>query len=319
MTKREPVDLSQVQTYPFRERKSKVTRIDFAHPLPRDADLAPLWKALPSILAGRRLRALAMDLVRAREASRAVLAMIGGHVVKCGVSPHVLSLAEDGFITHLALNGATAIHDFEIARWGATSEEVAETLPDGKFGLVEETGREMNEAVARGWQAGWGMGESLGRYLEEIEAEHREVSLLAGGRRLGLPVTVHVVVGGEITHQHPACDGAAVGATSHLDFRILASSIAGLGDAGVVINFGSAVVLPEVFVKALSVARNLGHEIRRFSAADFDMIRHYRPTVNVLERPNEGEGPAYAFTGHHEIMLPLLVAAVRAAAEGREF
>ncbi|MGH7545433.1 MAG: hypothetical protein ACREKI_04545, partial [Gemmatimonadota bacterium] len=242
--------------------------------------------------------------------------LLGGHVVKTGCAPLLIDLLRRGFVSHLAMNGATVIHDYEIARFGATSEDVAENLADATFGLAEETGREMNEAVKRGAREGWGMGESLAVALAEGKVEHRAVSLLVAAYEAGVPVTVHAAIGAEIIHQHPACDGAAIGGTSHRDFRILTASLAGLGDGGTVLNIGSAVVLPEVFLKALTVARNLGGDIRGFTAADFDMIRHYRPQVNVIGRPVLQGGTGLHITGHHEILLPLLYRALRAREGG---
>jgi hypothetical protein len=238
--------------------------------------------------------------------------MIGGHVVKTGLSPLLIDLCSRGVITHVAMNGSAAIHDYELARFGATSENVAAGLRDGTFGMAEETGRAMNEAFTTGMKNGWGMGEALGRALEEQPVvAHPELSLLLAGRRLGVSMSVHAAIGAEIIHQHPAANGAAIGDTSHRDFRRLASALDGLDEGGVVLNIGSAVVMPEVFLKALTVARNL-HDGRpkRFVTCDFDMLRHYRPRVNVVERPTQDGGRGYEITGHHEIMVPLLVWAI---------
>ncbi|MEJ7812782.1 MAG: hypothetical protein WKG32_20375 [Gemmatimonadaceae bacterium] len=233
--------------------------------------------------------------------------MIGGHVVKTGLAPVLLDLVRRGAITRIAMNGSAAIHDYEMARWGGTSEDVAAGLRDGSFGMAEETGREMNGAFRRGMDAGWGMGEALARALDAGECEYPELSLLLGAYRAGAPCTVHAAIGAEIVHQHPAADGAAIGDTSHRDFRRLAASLPALHDGGVVLNVGSAVVMPEVFVKALTVARNLGAgRPTGFTSCDLDMIRHYRPRVNVVQRPTAGGGEGYEITGHHEIMIPLL-------------
>jgi hypothetical protein len=215
------------------------------------------------------------------------------------------------------MNGSAAIHDYEMARFGATSEDVARGLRDGTFGMAEETGRGMNEAVSAGLKSGWGMGEALGRALEATHTlAHPELSLLLAGRRLGIPVTVHAAIGAEIIHQHPATDAAAIGETSHRDFRRLAAALADLDDGGVVLNIGSAVIMPEVFLKALTVCRNLnGGRPTGFVTADFDMQRHYRPHVNVVDRPTRDGGRGYEFTGHHELMVPLLVWAVLSALE----
>ena len=238
--------------------------------------------------------------------------MVGGHVVKTGLNPLLLELMRRGVVTHLAMNGSGAIHDYEVTRWGGTSEDVAAGLRDGTFGMAEETGRGMNEALVRGMREQWGMGEAIARALEETPAlAHPELSLLLGARELGVPLTVHAALGAEIIHQHPAANGAAIGDTSHRDFRRLAASLPALHDGGVVINLGSAVVLPEVFLKALTIARNLGGgKPTGFVACDMDMQRHYRPRMNVVQRPTLGTGTGYEITGHHEIMLPLLTWAV---------
>jgi hypothetical protein len=238
-----------------------------------------------------------------------VVLLIGGHVIKVGLGPLLRRLMSRGVVTHLALNGAAAIHDFELAAYGGTSEDVERGLADGSFGMAEETGTEMNAAVAAAAGASQGMGEGLARALAaRAELPGREVSVLVGAHELDIPVTVHAAIGAEIVHQHPSADGAAIGATSHRDFRRLAGSLPRLHHGGVVLNLGSAVVLPEVFLKALTVARNLDQgRPTHFLAADFDMQRHYRPRVNVVQRPTRGGGTGYLLTGHHELLLPLLV------------
>ncbi|MFN2433424.1 MAG: hypothetical protein ABR599_11540 [Gemmatimonadota bacterium] len=307
------VDLSRVRTVPFHRRRNLVRLSDVARILEPPPDLRPLLGSLPNLLAASELREVARAFAGAARGGGAVV-MAGGHVVKAGCAPYLVDLIGRGAITHLALNGAAAIHDFELARFGETSEDVAENLADGSFGMSEETGREFNGALAAA--RGRGAGEALGWALEEGGAPHRDASLLAACVRRGVPVSVHVAVGAEITHQHPTCDGAAVGATTHRDFRVLAHSLTRLGPGGIVLNLGSAVVLPEVFVKALSVARNLGHEARGFTAVDFDMIRHYRPAMNVIGRPVLGGGRGVHLTGHHEILIPLLYYAVRSLLDG---
>ena len=238
--------------------------------------------------------------------------MLGGHVVKTGLAPILVDLMRRGVITHLAMNGSAAIHDYEIARFGGTSEDVAAGLRDGTFGMAEETGRQLNEAFIAGMKAGQGMGEAVGRALEaQAEAPaglvHPELSVLLNAWRLGVPATVHAALGAEIIHQHPAASGAAIGDTSHRDFRRLAGALPRLEDGGVVLNLGSAVIMPEVFLKALTIARNL-HDGRPqgFVTCDLDMQRHYRPRMNVVQRPTLAGGAGYEITGHHEIMVPLL-------------
>jgi hypothetical protein len=238
--------------------------------------------------------------------------MLGGHVVKTGLAPLLIDLMRRGVITHLAMNGSAAIHDYEVARFGATSEDVAAGLRDGTFGMADETGREMNDAFVRGMQNGEGMGESLGRALDaESKLSNPELSLLLNAHQLGVPATVHAALGAEIIHQHPAANGAAIGDTSHRDFRRLAASLSRIDDGGVVLNLGSAVIMPEVFLKALTIARNLdAGKPKNFVTVDLDMQRHYRPRMNVVQRPTLEGGKGYEITGHHEIMVPLLVWAV---------
>ncbi|MDQ4079798.1 MAG: hypothetical protein M3125_03495 [Gemmatimonadota bacterium] len=268
-------------------------------------------RSLPDVLAARDFRRVVHALASAT-GKRAVIAMAGGHVVKTGIAPVLLELMEQGVITHLALNGSAAIHDYEIARWGGTSEDVAAGLRDGTFGMADETGSEMNAAFVAGASAGWGMGEALARTLScRSDLAHPELSILVGAQRLGVPVTVHAAIGAEIIHQHPSANGAAIGETSHRDFRRLAAAMPALQDGGVVLNLGSAVILPEVFLKALTIARNLSRgRPTHFTTCDFDMLRHYRPRVNVVQRPTLEGGAGYEITGHHEIMVPLLAWAV---------
>lgn len=264
-------------------------------------------RSLPDVLVARDFLRVARAVAAAARAGRAVVAMIGGHVVKTGTGRLLIELMRRRVITHLAMNGSAAIHDYEIARWGGTSEDVAAGLADGTFGMAEETGREMNEAITRGMHAALGMGEALADALAASPLAHPELSLLVAARGLGVPVTVHAALGAEIIHQHPAADGAAIGDTSHRDFRRLAHALPALHDGGVVLNLGSAVILPEVFLKALTVARNLhdGHPTG-FTTCDLDMIRHYRPRMNVVQRPVLAGGQGFEITGHHELMVPLL-------------
>jgi hypothetical protein len=267
-------------------------------------------EGLPRVLAAADLLKLVDRITDAIERKRGFVVLYGGHVVKCGLTPVLADLAERGWITALATNGAGSIHDVELALVGRTSEDVEKGLADGTFGMAEETGRLINEWVTAGVADGLGYGESLARGLDRLAPPHVERSLIRRADRAGVPITVHVAVGTDITHQHPACDAAAVGAASHTDFRILAEAVRALHDGGVVLNLGSAVVLPEVFLKALTVARNLHPPVEGFTAADFDMIRHYRPTQNVVRRPTRSGGEGLTFTGHHELMIPLLAAAL---------
>jgi hypothetical protein len=310
---------------PIGRRPNKVRAEEFARPpVAGDAaamsggrSFAAFLDSLPDILVARDFRRIVAAIVAAHHAHRSVVFMLGGHVVKTGLTPLLIDLMERHVITHVAVNGSTAIHDYEMARFGATSEDVAAGLRDGTFGMAEETGRGMNDAITAGHANGYGMGEALGRALERESAlAHPELSLLIAGRRLGIPITVHAAIGAEIIHQHPAASGAAIGETSHRDFRRLSASLDGLDGGGVVVNVGSAVIMPEVFLKALTVARNL-HAGRPtgFQTCDLDMQRQYRPRVNVVERPTQNGGVGYEITGHHEIMLPLLAWAIVDALE----
>lgn len=305
-----PVNLDDVKTYPIRDRINKVSVRDFAAPLSSDTGIREFLSCLPKILKAADLLELADLIAAAYRRQKRIIVMAGGHVVKCGLSRILINLMERGIITSLVCNGATSIHDFEIALIGETSEDVGRYLQSGEFGMVEETGRYMNEAFNDAAAKGIGMGEGLGRKLIELDAQFQDTSLLAAACRLGIPVTVHVAIGTDIIHQHPLANGAAIGETSFTDFRILTAVVAELGDGGVILNLGSAVILPEVFLKALTIARNLGHQVTHFTTADFDMIQQYRPLENVVKRPTIIGGKGFTFTGHHEIMIPLLAGAI---------
>jgi hypothetical protein len=315
LTSRFPAaDLAAVTPLPFSQRRNKVSIAQFGEVLERPPAIEPLIGALPDILAAADLRAVVDAWAEAVRERRSIVVMCGGHVVKTGCSPFLADALDRGWITHLAFNGATAIHDFEIACFGETSEDVAENLADGTFGLADETGAWMADAVARGDAEELGCGEALGRWLAERDppVPHARESLLARAWLRGVPVSVHVAIGAEITHHHPRFDGAALGAASHRDFRILAASLRELHGGGLVANLGSAVVLPEVFVKALNVARHLWPPLKDFTAVNVDMTRHYRPEMNVVGRPVLAGGRGYHLTGHHEILIPILYYALRA-------
>ena len=307
-----PLDLGALKTVPLAARGGKVRVEDFATAYPKGAGLRGWVKSLPRILAGENFRMLAGALERARAADKPIIWGLGGHVIKCGLGPVLLDLMRRGFATAFAMNGAAAIHDFEIALAGATSEDVEAVLPDGRFGMAEETGREMNRAIAAGAAEGLGLGEALGRRLEEIaDPRFASVSLLLGAYRASVPVTVHVALGTDTPHMHPAAEPAAIGRATHHDFRLLAALVAQLDGGGVYLNAGSAVVLPEVFLKAVSAVRNLGCRLEDFTTANLDFLQHYRPRVNVVERPHaRGGGRGIALTGHHELLIPLLAAAL---------
>jgi hypothetical protein len=302
-------DLRRLKTIPVAGRQNKVDPSLLASPPGDDRSFAAFLAALPDVLAARDLRAVIAGVADAARAGRGVVLLVGGHVIKTGLGPLLRSLMARRVVTHLALNGAAAIHDFELAAYGGTSEDVESGLADGSFGMAEETGAEMNAAVIAAADESQGMGEGLARALAARPGlPGRGVSVLVAAHELDIPVTVHTAIGAEIVHQHPGADGAAIGATSHRDFRRLAGSLPSLHQGGVVLNLGSAVVLPEVFLKALTVARNLEEgRPTHFLAADFDMQRHYRPRLNVVQRPTRAGGAGYLLTGHHEILLPLLV------------
>jgi hypothetical protein len=305
-----PLDLSKLETYPLASRKSKVSAQQIGKPAEPGMSFREFWNRLPDVLAGRDLRELVSRMKRARENDRAILWGLGAHVIKVGLSPLLIDLMERGYVQGLALNGAGIIHDFEMALVGETSEEVAEGLGAGKFGMAEETGSLLNRAINEGVASGLGLGESVGAFLTELSPPHMKLSLLTNAYRQAIPVSVHVAVGTDIIHMHPQASGEAIGKGSLTDFRLFASVARGLDGGGVYLNFGSAVLLPEVFLKAVSVVRNLGYPLTDFSTANFDFIRHYRPRVNVVERPVTGTGRGFDFVGHHEILMPLLAAAL---------
>jgi hypothetical protein len=307
---RAEIDLQRVQAGSIRDRHSKVHLDDFARVVKSQEWFARLDEALPRILAGNDFRQVVNDILTAFRRQRPVILLLGAHVIKCGLSALIVDLMRRGVVSAVALNGAGAIHDVEIAMWGRTSEDVAAGLQDGSFGMTAETAELINSALAKAGQ-GEGFGTGLGRQLNGMDPPHGDHSLLVSGARLDIPVTVHVALGTDVIHQHPSTDGAIIGELSYRDFKILSEHISRIGDGGVVINVGSAVILPEVFLKCLSVARNLHGEIKGYTTVNMDMIKHYRPTMNIVQRPARTGGRGYQLFGHHEIMLPLLTAAVR--------
>ncbi len=316
----EPFDFHRLRTVDIHARGGKVRLEHLGRPYRRGGGVTGLLASLPRLLAAEDLRALAAAVLEARRRGRAILWGMGGHVVKCGLGPIIIDLMERGFVTGLAMNGSTAIHDFELAIAGHTSEDVAAVLPDGSFGSAEQTGREMNAAFQEAAREGCGAGEALGRKLaDRASPEGRAVSLLAAAWERRIPVTVHIAVGTDTIHTHPSARGEAIGAATHYDFRLFCTLVRGLDGGGVYLNVGSAVVLPEVFLKAVSAVRNLGHPLRDFTTANLDFLQHYRPRVNVVNRPHEeAGGRGIALTGHHEIMVPLLAAALIEAGERGE-
>jgi hypothetical protein len=308
----QPIDLSGLKTIPIAERGGKVRTTDFAAPYSKGSGIARWIHSLPKILAADGFRSAVNALVQARSAGKPILWGMGGHVIKCGLAPVLADLMRRGFATAFVMNGSAAIHDFEIAIAGQTSEDVEAVLPDGRFGAAEETGREMNEAIALAARDSLGMGEALGARLARIaDPAWASYSLLYQAYQHAVPVTVHVAIGTDTPHTHPAADAAAIGVATHRDFRLFCSLVAEMNGGGVYLNVGSAVVLPEVFLKAISTVRNLGAPLAEFTTINLDFLQHYRPKVNVVERPHaKVGGRGIALTGHHELMVPLLAAAL---------
>jgi hypothetical protein len=306
----EPLDFAGLKTVSIHERGGKVRLEHFGKPYRKVDGILGLIDSMPRLLAADQLRSVAEALLAARSAGRQIIWGMGGHVIKCGLAPVLLDLMQRGFATAFAMNGSAAIHDFEIAIAGWTSEDVEAVLPDGRFGSAEETGAEMNSAIVDGARMGIGMGEAFGIHLSRIaQGAGASQSLVLGAWQAGVPVTVHVAIGTDTPHTHPAAVGASIGATTHHDFRLFSRIVTGLHDGGVYVNLGSAVMMPEVFLKAVSVARNLGFPLSKFTTVNLDMLQHYRPKVNVVERPHANAGgKGYSITGHHEILVPLLAA-----------
>lgn len=298
----EPLDLSRIKTHSIKERKNLSNVGLFAKPVSPADGIPAFFESLPEILASANLRKVIDAIVQAYQNKRPVVMALGAHVIKCGLSPLIIDLMKRRVVTAIAMNGAAAIHDYEISLIGATSEDVAANLQDGSFGMVKETAEAFQIASERGAKGNIGLGRALGERILEEGNVHHDLSLLGWGAKLSVPATVHVAFGTDTIHMHPNISGKDLGESSHIDFKILASIVSGL-EGGVWLNVGSAVIMPEVFLKAICVARNVGHTINNFVTVNMDMIQHYRPQTNVLKRPTRY---GYAITGHHEIMLPLL-------------
>ncbi len=305
----EPLDFSKIRTYPVADRTNKVNVTSFAKPHRPGASFSEFLTNLPDFLAVQDLRAIVKAIVRAIRNQRPVLLMMGAHSIKVGLNPLFVDAMRRGLINAVAFHGAGAIHDFELCYQGGTSEDVQRGLNDGSFGMVDETGRRMNAALSAGVKGGLGAGRALGEAARSAGYPNPSLSILATGAELGIPVTVHIAIGTDIIHQHPTTEGSVLGDASYRDFQTFAAVCAQL-EGGVVLNIGSAVIMPEVFLKALTIARNLGHKIEKLTTATFDMTRHYRPTENVQRRPTALGGQGFYLVGHHEIMIPLLFAAV---------
>ncbi len=303
------IDFQDVSTYSIYERKSLVQVDAFATPWKKGARFSEFLKTLPEILIGEQFRKIVTAVVSAHEAENPVVFAMGAHVIKCGLAPIIIDLMERGIVAAVALNGAGIIHDFELAYTGQTSEDVAKTLPAGQFGMRRETGQFLNDAINRGAEEKRGIGETVGKSLTELAPQYLDYSIVAAGYRLGIPVTVHVSIGADVIHTHPNADGAALGVGTHQDFRRFIGVISQL-EGGVYFNIGSAVMLPEVFLKAVSTVRNLGYTLKHFTTVNMDVIRHYRPLQNVTTRPTADGGTGYTLIGQHEILVPLLAAAI---------
>lgn len=297
-----PIDLNKVKTYSIKERKNLSHVNLFAKPVLPSDGVSAFFDSLPEILASANLRKVIAAIVQAYRHRCPVVMAIGAHVIKCGLSPLIIDLMKRGIITAIAMNGASAIHDYEVSLIGATSEDVAEGLKDGSFGMVKETAEAFQVASGRGRKEGIGLGRAMGDKILEEKNTYHDLSILAWSARLNMPATVHVALGTDTIHMHPNISGHDLGESSHIDFKILSSVVSGL-EGGVWLNIGSAVIMPEVFLKALCLVRNLGHKVEKFLTVNMDMIQHYRPQANVLKRPTQ---QGYAITGHHEIMIPLL-------------
>lgn len=310
MKRRRPtIDRTRVRTQPARRRPSKVKVQDEARPVAEGARVSELLESMPGVLAAADLNSAIAGWAKAWQRERTVLLGFGAHLIKVGLAPIVIDLMERGAITGLMMNGAGCVHDLELSMMGQTSEDVGAALESGDFGMARETAERLNGAIARGRQDGLGMGTAVGRDIHESKDRHRERSVIGSAYRLGIPVTVHVAIGTDIHHMHPSADGAALGETSFRDFETLTSLVASLQD-GVMLNIGSAVILPEVFLKALALARNLGHPVSRMTTVNLDFLKQYRPETNVVDRPTRGGGRGISLVGHHEILVPLLAAGV---------
>ncbi len=304
------INLDKLKTYPISKRRCKVRHEDFAKPLSKGASFSDFYDSLPNILAAPDFKSIVEAIVSAHNKRKPVIFMMGAHVIKCGLNPIIIELMKKKVITAISLNGAGAIHDFEIALIGRTSEEVPDGLEDGSFGMAKETALYINGALEEAVEKDIGAGRAIAEVIDDQKLSFRNHSLLYNALKEDVLATVHIAIGTDIIHQHPSFDAGAAGEASLKDFHSLIEEIAALGDGGVALNIGSSVILPEVFLKAINVARNLGYKVKDFTACNFDMMHHYRPYQNVVTRPVRSGGKGYSIIGHHEIMLPLLAQAV---------
>jgi hypothetical protein len=307
----EPLNFDEIKTYRLKERPSKVTTKHFAATVDESDSLRRFLNNLPDVLAVQSLREIARQIRRAKESNKPIVWGIGGHVVKTGLAPILIDLMKRGFVTAIAANGSVLVHDAEIALVGFTSEDVDRSLAAGDFGAAAETGDILNLAAMNAVENNIGLGEAMGRELSETKLEHENVSILFQAYKNKIPVTAHLAIGADIGHFHPSANGSALGAATHTDFRLFCSIVRELSGGGVYLNLGSAVILPEIFLKAVTVVKNLGFPLADFTTANFDFIQSYRPNTNVVRRPTEaGGGRGFSITGHHEIMIPLLAAQI---------
>ena len=318
MSKYKEIDLNKVKRFSIKGRKNKTGLRDFARVVSLKSDVLEFLDALPHFLKASDFKRLIDLILKAKIKKKPIIFMLGAHPIKCGLSTVIIDLMKNGFITCLSTQGAGFIHDLEIAMWGKTSEEVGESISDGSFGMIKETPGLFKRVTEDAWEYDLGLGESLGKYLLEQKAPYKRYSIFANAYQLKIPATVHLAIGTDTINQHPEFNGAKAGKASFRDFKILCHQVSGINNGGVVLNFGSAVVLPEVFLKALSVARNVKTKVDNFTTANFDMIQHYRPYMNVVKRPTQNRGLGFSFTGHHELLLPLLAWGLKAKASKRK-
>lgn len=304
------MDFDSIKTYPIRERENKVKKEEFARVPKPKGSFGDFFDSLPTMLAAKDFRSLVGSILNARHNKKPVIFAMGGHVIKCGLAPVLIDLMEKGVITHVAMNGSAAIHDFEIAMIGQTSEEVAHSIKDGTFGMAEETGRVMNEAMRNGVQQGLGAGQAVAETILRGDYLHKDLSVLCKAMENGISTSIHIAIGTDIIHQHPAADGAVLGEATFKDFQLLCDVVSRMEGGGVFVNIGSAVIMPEIFLKAVSISRNLGFGLKHFVTANFDMVSHYRPRENVITRPHVDGSRGISIVGHHEIMVPLLARAI---------
>ena len=318
MSKYKEIDLTKLKRFSIKGRKNKTQVKDFAKVVSQKSDVLEFIDSLPDLLKASDFKRLIDLILKAKIKKKPIIFMLGAHPIKCGLSTVIIDLMKNGFITCLSTQGAGLIHDLEIAMWGKTSEEVGDSISDGSFGMIKETPKLFRRVIEDAWEYDLGLGESLGKYLLKQKAPYKRYSIFASAYQLKIPVTVHLAIGTDIINQHPEFNGAKAGKASFKDFKIFCRQVSRINNGGMVLNFGSAVILPEVFLKALSVVRNIKRRVDNFTTANFDMIQHYRPNMNLVKRPTQNRGRGFSFTGHHELLLPLLAWGLKAKAKKRK-